>query len=76
MGTAASSTNSFLAIAFRVWILSAIPQEVTISGVIASTLAHVPQPCTQNGFGGRGVWRLTLSGHHWEECMRQVPGIT
>ena len=53
MGTAASSTNSFLAIAFRVWIISAIPQEVTISGAIPSTPWHMfLNPAVRMGLEG------------------------
>lgn len=37
MGTATRGTNSFLALAFRVWILSASPQELTTSGAVART---------------------------------------
>ena len=53
MGTATSSTNSFLAVALGVWILSASPQEMTISGAIASTRWHMfLNPAVRMGLEG------------------------
>lgn len=45
-------------------------------GNCSHTLARVSQPCSQNGFGGQGEWRLKLPGRHWRERTRWVPGVT